>query len=151
MTLFCRRIGGWLTPAMNLLRNVWLNFRIPSLSIAATRSWTALRRAPRWLQNILTCYMCIKVERANQTWGNKAVFVLSWCSAMCFSQTNMIQVLFLTVFYHILTGTQPRKGHCRDQKNDGYLQREESCSIIKTYSAWLKNTGPCSISSSRRL
>lgn len=45
-----RHTGGWLTPVMNSLRNVCLNFRIPSLSTAATPLWTAPRLAQRYLQ-----------------------------------------------------------------------------------------------------
>ena len=48
---------------MNSLRNVCLNFRIPSRSIAATLSWTAPRRAPRYFKNIHTHTHSHRVNR----------------------------------------------------------------------------------------
>lgn len=54
-------------------------------------------------------WLCIKVERTNQIWGNKAVFVLSWCVVMCFSLTHMMKVSFLTVFIIFWQGLNPGK------------------------------------------
>lgn len=112
MLLFRRRTGGWLTPVMNSLRNVCLNFRTPSLSTAATLSWIALRLAPRWF----------KKTNIHPHINSQSYYSFSFSLSL----------------QHIRSaGTQPREGHRRDKENDGDIQREESSSFMNIWNIQL--------------
>lgn len=100
---------------------------------------------------LLVIRLCIKVERTNQTWGNKAVFVLSWRSVMCSSLTHMMKVCFLTVFIIFWQGLNPGKAIAEIKKMMATYKEKKAAVSWRHIVLDKKNTGLCSIFSSRRL